>query len=167
MEKQEGIINGIIYDYLVYANGKYRDFPTITRLKRIIELISESKATTEYISIKPFYVNERIDRQIEFDDFTFYIECRDQFDDTDLKAFIESCVGKKFTEMNSEELTDAHVQYRLCKHGDIATFNDALAAYVQFLNVQLPKLLEISNGMMALLEEDLAFGFFRFEVFSD
>ena len=167
MEKPEGIINEIIYYNTFYANRKDIEYPTITRLKYIIELISESKATTEMISIKPFYVNERIDRQIEFDEHMFYLECRNQFDDTDLKEYMESCVGRKFTDMNSEELTDVHVQYRLCKHGDVATFNDALAAYVQFLEVQLPKLLEISKGMMALVEEDLAFGFFCFEVFSD
>ncbi|OAB30170.1 hypothetical protein PMSD_20475 [Paenibacillus macquariensis subsp. defensor] len=166
MEKKEGIVNEIIYDNTAYHNGKYRYYPTITNLKNLVRKIIESNSTTNYLRFTPFYINERVDRQIEFDDYMFYMECRNQFDDHDLKEHIGACVGREYTGMNSEEVMCGHVLYPLCKHEDVSTFKKALEAYVQFLDVLIPKLMEISRSTMALVEDDLAFGYFCFEVHS-
>ncbi|QAY65239.1 hypothetical protein [Paenibacillus protaetiae] len=166
MERKEGVVNEIIYENTAYHNGKYRYYPTITGLKSLIKEIIESNSTTNYIRVTPFYVNEKIDRQIEFDDYMFYMESRDQFDDNDLKEYIGACVGREYADLNSEEVEYGQVLYPLFKNEDVATFQKALGAYLHFLDVLIPKLMEISRLKMALVQDDLAFGYFCFEVHS-
>ena len=81
----KGEINEIVYNNTVYYNGKHKIYPTITELKGILDEIISSDSTTEYIRITPFYINEEVDMQIEFEEFMFYIECRDGFDEKDQK----------------------------------------------------------------------------------
>lgn len=42
IKKVKGKINEIIYNHTVYYNGKYRYFPTISDLKRILDEIINS-----------------------------------------------------------------------------------------------------------------------------
>lgn len=46
LTKKEGTINGIVYDYTVYHNGRYRLYPTLVDLKGLIRKIIESGSTT-------------------------------------------------------------------------------------------------------------------------
>ncbi|MEY9979217.1 hypothetical protein [Lysinibacillus sp. RC79] len=92
MLKQEGKINEIIYNNTAYYNGKYRHFPTISGLNGILDEIISSDSTTDYIRITPFYINEKLDLQIEFEEFMFYIECRDWFDEKIQEKHILECL---------------------------------------------------------------------------
>lgn len=105
-------------------------------------------------------MNEKLDQQIEFDEYIFYIECRDQFDDEDLKNHIASCIGKDYADMINEEIVFYSTLFPLCKYNDIKTYKRLLELYVKFLDELLPKLMEISISKMELKHEDLAFGFF-------
>lgn len=81
IKKGKGKISEIIYNNTVYYKGNYRNYPTISDLNHILDEIISSVSTTNYIRITPFYINERSDMQIEFEEFTFYLECRDWFDE--------------------------------------------------------------------------------------
>lgn len=69
IEKKSGMINEIVYNNTVYYNGKYRYYPTITDLKSMLDEIISSKSTTDYLRITPFYINELLDMQIEFEEW--------------------------------------------------------------------------------------------------
>lgn len=71
VKEKPGKINEIVYNNTAYYNGKYRYYPTITGLNGILEEIINSNSTTDYIRITPFYVNEQLERQIEFEEYMF------------------------------------------------------------------------------------------------
>ena len=167
MKKKEGIINNIVYDNTAYHNGEYRHYPTVTGLQNLIKEISESGSTTNLFRITPFYINSRVDLQIEFDEYMFYLECRDQFTDKDQKEHIGSCIGKEYTSLNNEEHNLGHILFPLCKHNDAETSKKTLITYLEFLEILLPKLLDRCKKELNLENDDLAFGYFCFEVHSD
>jgi hypothetical protein len=164
IERKKGIINGIIYDNTVYHNGEFRIYPTISGLKWLIREIVKSNSTTEYIRITPFYVNEKLNRQIEFDEYMFYLECRDYFDDNELRDHIGLCFGKEYVIMEDEEIRHCKILFPLCKNNDVEAYKRLLEAYVKFLDELIPKLMEICKLKMSLKDNDFAFGYFCFEV---
>lgn len=164
--KKEGIINEIIYEHTVYHNGEYRIYPTISYLKYLIEEIVRSKSTTKYIRFTPFYKNARYNQQIEFDDYMFYMECREQVDNKSVENHIELCLDKKYDDMNHEEIRIGKILFPLCKNKDIETYKKLLEIYVEFLDELIPKLMEISKCKIGLKDEELVFGYFCFEVHS-
>lgn len=166
IEKKEGIINGIVHDHTIYNNGLSRHYPTLSDLKYLINQIINSNATTQYIRFNPFYINERKDRQIEFDDYMLYLEWRVEFGiDNELKH-IEDCVGKSKFEMSDEEYRYGTILSPLCKYNDTATYHTILQRYEEFLDELIPKLQQRAIHIMELTIEDLAFGYFCFEVHS-
>ncbi|MEH7086535.1 hypothetical protein V7139_27975, partial [Neobacillus drentensis] len=58
-----------------------RIYPTISDLYLLLNKIICSKVTTEYIRITPFYLNEKVKLQREFDEYMFYLECRESSPD--------------------------------------------------------------------------------------
>lgn len=164
--KKEGIVNEIIYEHTVYHNGEYRMYPTISQLKYLIEQIIRCKSTTKYIRFTPFYKNSRYNQQIEFDDYMFYMECREHVDNKSRENHIELCSNKKYADMNYEEIRISKILFPLCQNEDIETYKASLEIYIEFLNELIPKLMEISKCKMELKDEDLAFGYFCFEVHS-
>ncbi len=164
--KKEGVINGIIYENTVYHNGEYRIYPTVSGLKNLIQEIIRSKSTTEYVRFTPFYKNEKLNQQIEFDDYMFYMECGEKVDCDSLEKHIGSCYNKEYSNMDEEEIKLGKTLFPLCKNNDIETYKKSLEAYVDFLDELIPKLMEISKSSMELKDEDLAFGYFCFEVHS-
>jgi len=97
LNKQDGKINEIVYHNTSYYNGKYRYFPTITDLKCILDEIINANSTTNYIRITPFYINELLDMQIEFEEYIFFIECRDWFDEKIQEEHIIDCLHARFS----------------------------------------------------------------------
>jgi hypothetical protein len=164
--KKEGKINEIIYEYTTYHSGKYSLFPTITDLNDILDKIIESKSTTEYIRINPFYINEKVNMQIEFEEYMFYLECREQFDEKALKDHVLDCLDAHYSTVSTEQFEIGKILCPLCKHNDIERYELSLGKYRDYLDTLLPMLFDIAKRKMNLKDDDLAFGYFCFEIHS-
>jgi hypothetical protein len=165
--KKEGLINEIIYNNTVYNDGKNRYYPTICDLVFLLTKIIEANETTENISFNPFYVNCRLDRQIEFDGFMFYLECRDNFSEIDSRNHFSENFGKDYTEMSDDEKRIANILYPLCRKKDTERFKMLLLSYKEYLNELIPFLFTQAKAEMNLSENDMPFGYFCFEVHSN
>jgi hypothetical protein len=164
--KDKGEINEIVYNNTVYYNGKYRGYPTITELKGILDEIISSDSTTEYIRITPFYINEEVDMQIEFEEFMFYIECRNWFDEKDQEMHILDCLNPIDTPRTLNDVKLGSILYPFCKHNDIVSYQKALEEYKESLREILPRMMKIAKSEMELKEEHLPFEYFCFEIHS-
>lgn len=166
LRKKSGKINEIVYNNTAYYNGKYRYFPTITDLKGILDEIISSNSTTDYIRITPFYMNELLDRQIEFEEYIFFIECRDWFDEKVQKDHIIECLYVPDTPRTLKDFRLGSILYPLCQNEDVETFKNALEKYKESLTELLPIMMEIAKSEMELTADHLPFGYFCFEVHS-
>lgn len=167
IQKKHGLINEIVYNNTVYNGGQNRYYPTISELDFLITKIIEANETTEYIRFNPFYVNHRLHRQIEFDGFIFYLECRESFSESDLRNHFSENIGKDYDEMSEEEERIANILYPLCKIKDTERYKELLLSYKAYLNELIPFLFNKAKIEMNLVEDDMAFGFFCFEVHSN
>lgn len=167
IKREEGIINGIVYDNTVYHNGEYRFYPSIMDFKHLVKKIIASQTTTEYIKCSPFYINAKLDRQVEFDKFMFYMECREEFDNATLEEFLQECEEKQLEEMSSDEIRCAKIQYVLCEYTNVKRFRESLEAYILYLNEIIPKMVEELKSEYKIKDDDLMFGYFCFEVDSE
>jgi hypothetical protein len=165
--KKEGVINEIIYSNTVYHNGEYRIYPTISDLKSLVQEIINSRTTTAYIRITPFYNNAKLDEQIEFDEYMFYMECRDKVNNESVQRHIASCFGKEYDDLNREEVRLGKILFPLCDFNDVETYKKSIEDYIEFLNELIPLLWDISKSKMDIKEEHFAFGYFCFEVHSE
>ena len=166
MKKRRGKINEIVYDNTAYYNGKYRHYPTITELKGILEEIISCDSTTDYIRITPFYVNEELNHQIEFEEYMFYLECRDWFDETVQEKHINECLNVEDTSRTLNDLRLGAILYPLCQTNDGNSYKNALEKYKDSLREILLKMMEIAKSEMELKEEHMPFGYFCFEIHS-
>lgn len=67
-----------------FPYGRYCFFLSILGFKSLAQKIAQANATTRYVLFTPFYINEIVERQVEFDeDYMFYLECRNQFNEAD------------------------------------------------------------------------------------
>lgn len=164
--KKEGKINEIIYEHTTYHSGKYTLFPTITDLNNILEKVIDSKTTTEYIRIIPFYINERVNMQIEFEEYMFYIECREEISEKEIDNHVFDCLDTHYEIKSTKEIEMGKIMYPLCKNNDVGHFILSLQKYRKYLNELLPKLFKVAKKEMKLKDDDLAFGYFCFEVHS-
>lgn len=168
--KNKGKINEIIYEHTVYHSGKYKMYPTLSDLGVILKELIESKSTTEYVRITPFYVNDKMNEQIEFEQYMFYIECRDDFSEEELEKHLLECIDTNYDRLDMHhEILPPDIQmgkilYPLCKYSDVEQFGYYLKQYHQYLDELLPKLFEIVKRDMDLKDNHLAFGYFCFEV---
>ncbi|MFB5268841.1 hypothetical protein ACE41H_18930 [Paenibacillus enshidis] len=162
----ESSVNNIIVEYTSYRGGRYRHYPTHSELQRLIQEIIKSELTSDYIKITPFYVNSKLDQQVEFDDYMFYMECREQFNETTVTNHISACIGKDYGDMSSEEISKGYLLFPLCKYEDGLTFKKSLEEYLEYLDGILPKLLDYCKLTIGLSDDDLAFGYFCFEIHS-
>jgi hypothetical protein len=165
--KKQGKINEIVYHNTVYNDGQNRYYPTINDLVFLITKIIEANDTTEYIRFNPFYVNYRLDRQIEFDGYMFYLECRENFSESDLRNHFFENIGKDYDRMSEEEKRIVNILYPLCKIKDTEKFKELLLSYKTYLNELIPFLFNKAKVEMNLGEDDIPFGFFCFEVHSN
>lgn len=166
LKKGEGKINEIVYNNTAYYNGKYRYYPTITGLNGILEEIINSNSTTEYLRITPFYVNEQLDRQIEFEEYMFYIECIEWFDEKLQEKHVIECLKVEDTPRTLNDLGLGAMLYPLCKNNDVDSYKKALTKYKESLRDILLQMMKIVKSEIELKEEDLPFGYFCFEIHS-
>jgi hypothetical protein len=133
LEKDEGKINEIVYNHTAYYNGRYRFYPTITDLNGIIDEIIGANTTTDYIRITPFYINERVNMQTEFEEYMYYIECRERVDEEIQKQHIEECIEPVDVLRALQDVEFGPILYPLCQNGDSLCFKKALVAYKKAL----------------------------------
>lgn len=167
LEKGKGKINEIVYNNTAYYNGKYRYYPTITDLNGILDEIIGSNSTTEYIRIVPFYVNEHLDMQIEFEEYMFYIECREMVDEEIQELHIKECLSVEDTQRTLNDTKLGAILFPLCKNNDIESYKEALITYKKSLRKMLLQMMKVAKSEMNLKEEDIPFGYFCFEIHSE
>lgn len=167
LEKQEGKINEIVYDHTAHRGGKYRLYPTIGGLEELLDELIKAKATTEYLRITPFYVNEKVNQQREFSRFMFFLECRESFTKEDeVAAIMENLEGEEGrTPVIDWEKGKA--LYPLCRFDEPERFGQALKNFWTYLDIGIPQMFAMAKDDLNLKEEDLPFGYFSFEVHSE
>ncbi|MEH7749208.1 hypothetical protein V7659_29995 [Neobacillus drentensis] len=132
LEKREGTINEIVYEFTSYRNGKYSIYPTISDLYLLLNKIICSKVTTEYIRITPFYLNEKVKLQREFDEYMFYLECREQFTVQDEEFHILENLGRDVNTVTSDEFETGKILTPLCRYNEPKTYKSLLEGYRKF-----------------------------------
>lgn len=165
-ERIKGKINEIVDNNTVYHNGRYVFFPTISDLNGLLDKIIDSNAMTEYIRITPFYRNEQLNMQIEFEEYMFYIECREKVDEEIQNQHIKECLNPVDSPRALEDFELGTILYPLCEINDTNYYKKALSAYKKALIKILPQMYDIAKAEMKLKEEDIPFGYFCFEIHS-
>ncbi|MGK7377597.1 hypothetical protein ACSFXN_07120 [Planococcus sp. 1R117A] len=166
IKRTTGKINEIIYNNTAYYNGRYRYYPTISGLNGIIDEIIESNATTDYIRFTPFYINEQTNMQVEFEEYMFYLECRESVDEKIQVWHIKECLDPVDSPRALEDFELGAILYPLCTFNDTECYKKALLAYKKALSEMLLQMFDIAKMEMKLKEEDLPFGYFCFEIHS-
>ncbi len=87
IKRKDGTINNIVYDHTVYHNGEYCLLPNIAHMIGILEEIYDTNETTENIWITPFYRNHKAYGGEEFDEYMFYVECRQNVTKEEIENF--------------------------------------------------------------------------------
>lgn len=180
IEKQNGKINEIVYEYTVLSNQYNIRYLTTSNLIFLINKIIEANDTCEYLRFTPFYRNFKFENmQIEFEEYMFYMECRTKFTANDLEEHIEECLEIIFDVPNAKELNkkyyEEHPQekefgkflYPLCLKDDTEMFKDNLNNYKDFLKTLMPFLVQKVIDLKQINLEDVAVGEFIFEVHSE
>lgn len=175
IEKKKGLINELIYNQTIYNNGKSRMYPNIMGLELLIKNLCLIDETCNYIRFNPFYRNSRLNCQIEFADYMFYMESRENFTKDDLVEHWNQCTNrvydiphkvKQYEEIKEYYKKKAPILYPLCKKGDYQQFHKFLKIYKEYLNELIPLLFEKVIEELDLNQDDIAFGYFCFEVHS-
>ncbi|MBF0777085.1 hypothetical protein BVE84_10250 [Streptococcus azizii] len=174
LEKKTGTINNIIYNHTVYNNGKNRYYPTLTDLSTVLHEIIASSVTTKYISITPFYINERLNFQEEFDMAHFYIECRDVVTAEERESFIREQMFWLTPDSDYKLLEqyitfeDMQASHFLVEKTDVAGFQQAIHSYMSFLMDRgIPQMMKWLYNFYDLGIESMPYGYFCFEVLSE
>lgn len=175
-----GKINEIVYQHTVLLNGDIRRYLTTTELISLINKIIEINDTCDYLMFTPFYRNFKFnDMYIEFENYMFYMKCRDEFSSTDLEEHIEDCLMRFFDIPNAEEMNKKYYEqhpkekefgeqlYPLCVKDNKEMFKHNLNKYKIFLQTLLPFLVEKVMELKQISIEDVAIGEFVFEVHSN
>lgn len=158
--RKSGAVNQIVYEHTVYGEGKYRFYLPFYDLMWLIDKIIACGECTEQITFNPFFISDKTG-YAEFDEYMCHIECVKSTDVQASDLFVEKCKNE------NETLDEAKRHYALC--GSVAEFHKALLRYKDYISEKIPQLaMDLkSNKKLRLTDEDLLFGYFGFEVYSD
>lgn len=126
----------------------------------------EIEILSNFLCITPYYVNEQIERSIEFQEYIFFLECREVVDEETQKLHIKERLGDQGAERYPIDTRVAEILYPLCKKNDSECFKQALSLYKSFLKEMLLRMMKITRIEMELKEGDIPFGYFCFEIIS-
>lgn len=157
-------MNRIIYNFTMLDDGKIRRYISYTELLFLVERLKKSSQTSKYIKINPFYVNGKIQRQIEFDDFMFYLEFREHINEEERMIHWSNALGTNFDDAQLSEQNRIKTSFPLCLEGDIIAFKEAIDKYMDYLEIELPHLLDKAISYLNIASDDCAFGSFCFEI---
>lgn len=163
LEKKEGRINEIVYEHTAHRGGKYRLYPTIGGLEEFLDDLIKANATTEYLRINPFYVNEKVNLQREFDELMFFMECRESVTEEEELADILEAIDRT----PLMDLPAGKALRPMCRFDDPEKFRRSLRVYRDYLKTAIPQMFAIAKEDLKLTEEDLGFGYFCFEIHSE
>jgi hypothetical protein len=155
-------INEIIANNTLYNHGKNRFYLPIDMLIQLLNQILAEDITNEYIRIAPFYMNHIANRQIEFEDYTFFLEQCDDMTSEKLKEHVSSCVNKPFSLLTESEIMHAKMFNPTFQNVD--GYHHAIIQYLESIHVFIPKLFQslVENGQID--SSHICFGYFCFEV---
>lgn len=169
LEKSSRNINELVNNY----TNHHQVYPTLSDLFYLLNKIIDSDKTTAFLQVTPFYVNEKLDFQEEFDIAHLYIECRD---DVSLEEKISFAQRNMFwLEPNSDykilkkyvNLKDMQQSHFVIHSDDITGFQNSIRVYMKFLiDTGIPQMMKWLRDTTGLVDEDLPFGNFCFEVIS-
>lgn len=162
IERKEGVINHIVYDNTVYHDGEYHFYLAVPQLFRVLDLIIESNQTTKSLRIIPFYRNEKLQSQIEFENMIYYIECDYDVTLEQKNYFLESCC-------EDNRIVDNEIQTRfcLCDFNDVLTFQKSVRKYRDYLKMKIPQMTESILYEYNIKIIDLLYGYICFEIYSE
>lgn len=176
IEKKEGKVNELIYNKTVYNNSMNTLSPNLIEIGLIIKQLCEIDETCNYIRFNPFYRNAKLNCQLEFDEYMFYMECRENFTREELELHWTQCMDKiydiphdvkQYREMSETEKREARTLYPICEYGDYQKFHNYLINYRNYLDELIPVLFAKAKDSLNLSQDDMAFGYFCFEIYSD
>lgn len=146
----------------------------INGLNKLIDLIinDEHLEINSYFKITPFYENDMLSHQLEFDLCTFYIEKNDKLNTNEYKKVVYNTkhpnpeLGFLMTESELSHFTLEEFEVMIPNStNNIQDIKQAILKYKEFLNILISKLYDIAIESMDLNnEEKKAFGYFSFEV---
>lgn len=170
IKRQKGTINGLIYDRTVINDGYNRIYPDKEQLISLINEIIDTKEMTEWIRIIPFYRNDNRDRDNEFDEYMFFIECKNEVLPADYTQNVDDWYSLWEVEVAFSREEVEHmigILQPICKWGDTEAYKVAFLKYMVFLDEYLiDRMLVDAKKYMKLTDEELKAGWFRFEVHS-
>ncbi|MCW6662453.1 hypothetical protein NHG23_00955 [Aerococcaceae bacterium NML190073] len=175
IEQKKGQINKIIYQQTVYYGGEHRLYPSILQLFHLLDEILKLNCTTDSIHIIPFYRSvARGGFQEEFDIGCFYIECREEVTQEEIDNF--PLEQRYWTNPDdeyrilSDYISDDDMKRSqfLCRKNDVESFQAGILTYKQFLLERgIPQMMKWLDRFYQLTAEELPYGYFCFEIWSD
>ncbi len=157
-------------------SGKIMYF-SINVLNQLIDLITndEHLEFNSYFKITPFYENDMLNHQLEFDLCTFYIEKNDALNPEEYKKKVYNTkypnpeFGFLMTESELSKFTLEEFEIITPNStNNIQDIKQAILNYKEYLNILIPKLYDIAIESMNLnSDEKKAFGYFSFEVYGE
>lgn len=167
-------INHLVLNHTRLKDGHSLIYPSLTDLMVLLNHIIEMEQTTDSLSVTPFYINEKANLHEEFDFGGLYIECRDfvtaeEADNFWLDSKFWGWLGAEYN-LLSHYVTDDDLKKSqfLCQKDDITRFHQIILTYQDFLMRRgIPQMMAWLYDLCGLRDEDLAYGYFCFEVYSD
>ena len=156
--EKNGAVNNIVYEYTVYGDGQYNYYLPLYNLFNLIDKIIACGECTKCINFDPFFISLKTG-YIEFDEYMCYIECSNNEDASTNNFFIARCKSEK------ETMSEARMHYALCRNSK--EFHNALNSYKHYIQENIPVLSMKIKSDYDLSDEELLFGYFGFEVYSD
>ncbi len=169
----DGRLNAIgetIFKYIAIENGLFHRYLPIEILMDLVDSIKKTGITTEYLRFVPFYKNCKTGEYIEFDEYAFYIECRENITQEEIEKFRDECWAEEWNsawgiKRRVEVIRDRKKrQFHLCRSGDVEDFNKALDIYIDYA---LTFFYEIGKELVEfynIKEQDFLYGYFSFEI---
>ncbi len=163
IKRKYGAINKLVYDNTVYHNGDYHFYLPLDSLYGLLNLIIEAKTTTKCLYLMPFYISVYpTNRQIEFEEMMFYVECRENVTEDQKKEFLKDCCDR-----GHDVDKDVLNRHALCDCNDVTDFQNAIIRYSEYLKQLVPRMQEIILRDYDIGVENLLFGHICFEIFSE
>lgn len=152
MDKQSKIIE-IVNEYTAYPSGKYRHYLSLGELHLVFNLVIQTYETAEYIKAIPFYRN--MQGQIEFEEYMFFVKRLSEGERT--QDFLQACAAGENGVMYKGVI-------RCYEEPDVNAFQNALQAYLEYLNTMVHEIYELLVKEYGIENEDLLLGRICFEI---
>lgn len=156
--EKSGTVNNIVYENAVYGEGQYNYYLPLYNLFNLIDKIIACGECTKSINFDPFFISLKTG-YVEFDEYMCYIECLNNEAASANDSFITGCKSDEDT------VSEARTHYALCKNTE--EFHHALNSYKHYIQKNIPVLAAIIKSDYGLSDEELLFGYFGFELYSD